>query len=71
MPDRNIRVVTDKIRNRLVIHDADSGQMLHTFIVNKAMAGLTAQQMTEYESEAIRDFLVNGYHEDDDAEPGW
>ncbi|MGI8907697.1 MAG: hypothetical protein ACR2IE_14545 [Candidatus Sumerlaeaceae bacterium] len=72
MADRTIRAIPDKTTNRFAIHDVDSGELLHLFQSNREISKLTPAQMTEQENEAIRDFLVNGRHDDaGDDEPGW
>lgn len=72
MAERTIRAIADKTTNRLAIHDVDSGELLYLFQSNKDLAKLTPAQLHEQETEAIRDFLVNGRHIDSgEDEPGW
>lgn len=70
--ERKIRVMPDKSTNQLAIHDVDTGELLHQFLSTKDLSRLSPQQMAEQESEAIRDFAVNGVHPDlDEEEQGW
>jgi hypothetical protein len=72
LAERTIRAIPDKTTNRFAIHDVESGELLHLFQSNRELAKLTAEQMQEQETEAIRDFLVNGRHVDGgEDEPGW
>lgn len=76
MKERTIRVLPDKRNNRFAIHDVISGELLHVHYPQRELnlSALTPEQMREAESEAIRDFLVNGSHDADDGsedEPGW
>lgn len=72
LADKTIRAIPDKTTNRFAIHDVDSGELLYLFQSNKDLSALTPTQLQEQETEAIRDFLVNGRHVDDgEDEPGW
>lgn len=72
MTERTIRVLMDKRNNRFAIHDVVTGDLLHVFYPTKDIAAMTPEQMSECENEAIRDFMVNGVHGNEDAdEPGW
>lgn len=72
MKERSIRVMHDKSTNQMAIHDVDTDELLHQFQSTKDLSKLSAQQMAEQEGEAIRDFVVNGFHPDlEEEEPGW
>jgi len=72
MKERTIRVLMDKRNNRFAIHDVVTGDLLHVFYPTKDIATLTPEQLVDHENEAIRDFMVNGLHdEQDEDEPGW
>jgi|EndMetStandDraft_5_1072996.scaffolds.fasta_scaffold1086746_2 hypothetical protein len=71
MQERNIRVLPDKAHNRFAIHDAESGELLHVYQCVRDISKVPPDQFAVLEAEAIRDFLVNGRHEDGDEEPGW
>ena len=64
----------DKRNNRFAIHDVISGDLLHVFYPSREISEMTPEQARSHEEEAIRDFMVNGVHEDEDGadeEPGW
>lgn len=73
MADKTIRALLDKSNNRFAIHDADSGELLHIYAPVRDLSKLNAEQLRDAESEAIRDFIVNGQHaeDEDETEPGW
>ncbi len=62
----------DKRNNRFAIHDVVTGDLLHVFYPTRDISQMTQEQLTESENEAIRDFMVNGIHDNqDDDELGW
>ena len=74
MKERTIRVLMDKRNNRFAIHDVVSGDLLHVFYPVREISEMTPEQIRTNEDEAIRDFMVNGVHEQEDGsddEPGW
>ena len=72
MSERIIRAIADKTTNRFAIHDVNTGELIHLFQSSKELAKLSPEQLQDQETEAIRDFLVNGTHEDEgEVEPGW
>lgn len=72
MKEKTIRVLMDKRNNRFAIHDVVTGDLLHIFYPNKEIESMTPQQITESENEAIRDFMVNGIHDEQgEDEAGW
>lgn len=74
MRERTIRVLMDKRNNRFAIHDTVSGDLLHVYYPTRDLSEITSEQLGEYEEDAIRDFMVNGSHDEDDDsddEPGW
>lgn len=76
MRERTIRVLPDKRNNRFAIHDVVTGELLHIAYPHgdKDLSQLEPEQLRDAESDAIRDFMVNGSHDDDDGaddEPGW
>ena len=76
MRERTIRVLTDKQNNRFAIHDTVTGELLHISYPHgdKDLSQLDPEQLRDAESDAIRDFMVNGSHDADDGsdeEPGW
>lgn len=74
MRERTIRVLMDKRNNRLAIHDVVTGDLLHVFYPSKEISEMTPEQLVENENDAIRDFMVNGIHDDNDTsddELGW
>jgi len=76
MKERTIRVLPDKRNNRFAIHDVVTGDLLHIYypVREQDIAAMDAEQLRDAESEAIRDFMVNGSHDADDEsdnEPGW
>ncbi len=74
MRERTIRVLMDKRNNRFAIHDVVSGDLLHIFYPTRDISEMAPQQIVDNENEAIRDFMVNGNHGDEDDsenELGW
>jgi hypothetical protein len=76
MRERTIRVLPDKRNNRFAIHDVISGDLLHIYYPTREpeISQMTPEQLQDAETDAIRDFMVNGDHDADDGsdeEPGW
>ena len=70
--ERLIRVLHDKANQRFAIHDVETGELLHVWNPPRTSGPMGPRPIAELETEAVRDFLVNGYHDDEgDDEPGW
>lgn len=71
--ERTLKILHDKRSNRIAIHDAKTGELIHIFYPLRSLENITPDQWRECEIEAIRDFQINGNHNtlEDEDEPGW